>query len=240
VLSEYQLLFISRGEGVFESQRGGKKRILAGNVILTFPDDWHRYRPVLDTGWDQYWVGFRGSIADGILSRGILRPDSPVLTVGKNPLILGSFDRLLQRLREEPPGYQQMMAGNILEMLGAATAAARLGRQPDAADDLVQRAKLLLDPSAESVMTVEEVAGEVGFSGAHFRRICKRHTGMSPYQYALHLRINRAREMLHSTGLPIRQIAAQLGFDNPYHFSAAFKRKTGVSPTQWRHGGKVE
>jgi AraC-like DNA-binding protein len=237
VLDEYQLLLICRGEGQFESRRGGRRRIVAGCVLLTFPGEWHRYRPTPSVGWDQYWVGFRGEVADRLAARGFLQPDSPVLQVGLDEAVLSAFHRLLERLNNEQPGNQQLMAGNILEILGGSLAAARLGRKPDKASELVQRAKALLEPISDRTPTVGRVAQLLGFSGAHFRRIFKRHTGMSPYQYQLQMRINRAREMLHGTTLSVRKIAAALGFENPYHFSAAFKRKTGVSPSQWRQGG---
>ena len=74
-------------------------------------------------------------------------------------------------------------------------------------------------------------------SYAHFRRLFKQQTGLSPYQYHLQLRINRARELLHGTTLSVKQVAARLNFENPYHFSKIFKRKTGMAPHHFRGGG---
>jgi AraC-like DNA-binding protein len=75
-------------------------------------------------------------------------------------------------------------------------------------------------------------------SYAHFRRVFKQQSGLSPYQYHLQLRIHRAREMLHSTTLAVGQVAARLNFPNPYYFSKIFKKKTGMSPSLWRRGGR--
>jgi transcriptional regulator GlxA family with amidase domain len=71
----------------------------------------------------------------------------------------------------------------------------------------------------------------------HSERIFLQQTGLSPYQYHLQLRINRAREMLHGTTLTVKQVARQLNFENAYHFSKIFKQKAGMSPSRWRHGG---
>ena len=59
-LQEYQALFITRGNGQFESEPSGFKRVFAGNVILLFPGVWHRYCPSPDVGWDEYWISYNG------------------------------------------------------------------------------------------------------------------------------------------------------------------------------------
>src|SRR5690606_14469488 len=63
ILQEYQLIYISKGEGIFESQSAGFIKVQAGSIILLFPGEWHRYRPDSNTGWVEYWAGFKGNIA---------------------------------------------------------------------------------------------------------------------------------------------------------------------------------
>jgi len=62
----------------------------------------------------------------------------------------------------------------------------------------------------------------------------KKYTGVSPAQYHLQLRIIRAKELLVSTDKNISEIGIQLGFQNVYHFSMLFKKKTGMSPSEFR------
>ena len=101
---------------------------------------------------------------------------------------------------------------------------------------MISRAKQMMEQSDEELMSMDQLAATLRVSPAQFRRLFKQHTGMSPYQYYLQVRINRAKEMLHGTTLQIKQFASALKFERPYHFSKAFKLKTGVSPTQWRTG----
>src|SRR3954469_8567942 len=58
VLHEFQVIYITKGSGIFESKNGGKQAIAAGSIILLFPEERHRYKPDEKTGWDEYWVGF--------------------------------------------------------------------------------------------------------------------------------------------------------------------------------------
>ena len=87
---------------------------------------------------------------------------------------------------------------------------------------------------------MEDIAAKLDLSRAQFFRIFKEHTGLSPYQYHLELKLNRARSLLRNSDLPIKQIARTLGFRNVYHFSKLFKSKIGEAPSLWRHHGLPE
>jgi transcriptional regulator GlxA family with amidase domain len=102
----------------------------------------------------------------------------------------------------------------------------------------IREAKIMLAERVEKTLDLERLATSLHMSYAHFRRVFKQQTGLSPYQYHLQLRIHCAREMLHRTTLSVRQVATRLRFENPYHFSKIFKKKTGMSPNQWRGMGR--
>ena len=60
VLGEYQLLYIVSGQGEFRSASSPAAPVKAGTVVMLFPDEWHTYAPDPETGWEEWWVGFRG------------------------------------------------------------------------------------------------------------------------------------------------------------------------------------
>jgi AraC-like DNA-binding protein len=72
-----------------------------------------------------------------------------------------------------------------------------------------------------------------------FQHAFKQHTGLSPYQYHLQLKIHRAEELLRGTDLSVKQIAQLLQFRSVYHFSTLFKRKTGRAPSLYRQQGPL-
>ena len=72
ILNEYQIIYITRGRGLFESDSCKCKEIEAGTIIILFPGERHRYKPDSDTGWDEYWIGLKGDIIDNLVKKNFL------------------------------------------------------------------------------------------------------------------------------------------------------------------------
>jgi AraC family transcriptional regulator len=82
--------------------------------------------------------------------------------------------------------------------------------------------------------TLAEIASLVRLSPFHFARCFKQSTGLPPHRYLIQLRIEKAKELLEHTALPITEIAAQVGYEDPGYFSRLFLKEAGVSPSQYR------
>ncbi len=86
---------------------------------------------------------------------------------------------------------------------------------------------------AEDV-TLAEIADTVDLSPYHFARAFKRTTGLTPQQYLMQRRIERAKNLLAKDDLPIVEVSAQVGFKNQSHFTTFFRRYTAMTPKVWR------
>jgi AraC-like DNA-binding protein len=235
VLHEYGIVYVIRGEGQFESKHTQRLAVGAGDVILLFPDVWHRYRPVDDVGWDSHWVVFQGDYADRLCQQGFLTPEQPVLHVGLDELILRPFTTLLDRVRSQPLGLQQLVAADTLAIVAGILSAVRRRQTKGHIHEAVRRATAAIAADDEPP-SVQRLAKGLGLSRSHFHQVFRQCTGASPYQYHLQLRMSRARELLRGSALSIKQIAAALKFHSVYQFSKIFKKKAGVSPSQYRRG----
>lgn len=234
VLPDWGVVYVAQGEGEFETKASGLMRVGAGTVMVVFPNMWHRYRPCRETGWTYYWAHFGGEYPWQLAREEFVTPKTPVLRTGPSEVILQAYLTLLDRMRWEPPGYQQLAAANIMEILGGALAAVREQPEQGTLANVARRAAAFLDQRAEQIVDMNELAESFGMSYERFRHVFKTHTGLAPYQYHLQRRINRAKELLATTSLSMRDIATLLKFDDYYHFSRVFRKKTGVSPSQWR------
>jgi AraC family transcriptional regulator len=67
-----------------------------------------------------------------------------------------------------------------------------------------------------------------------FARMFKACTGVAPHHYVLGRRLQRARELLRSTALPVGDIAVRCGFAHPSHFTSTFHRAFAMTPSRFR------
>ncbi|MBD2869018.1 AraC family transcriptional regulator [Paenibacillus arenilitoris] len=83
-------------------------------------------------------------------------------------------------------------------------------------------------------LTAKEIARYACLSEGHLRAIFRRSLHMSPYQYVLHTRLTKAKQLLITSNQTLLEIAAAVGFDDVSHFISLFKRKIGATPAQYR------
>ena len=83
-------------------------------------------------------------------------------------------------------------------------------------------------------MTVAALARLVHLSEPRLYAVFKEMLGCSPIGFVRTLRLNEARHRLSSTDAPIAEVAASVGFSNPFHFSREFRERFGMSPTEYR------
>lgn len=88
------------------------------------------------------------------------------------------------------------------------------------------------DPLAHFDLT--SLAAETGYSKRHFLRTFRVSTGLSPYQYILRVRLERARQLMHERSLNLLDIALESGFTSNAHFSNVFRQHFGVTPSSFR------
>jgi two-component system response regulator YesN len=116
------------------------------------------------------------------------------------------------------------------------TAIAIRNNQADSERILVlQQAKAYLDEHfADPELKMPKVAQKFNISPNHFRTIFHQEFGTTFRDYLGKLRINRAKELLRTTNLKCSEVAYQSGFNDPHYFSFVFKKKTGLTPLQFR------
>lgn len=234
ILNDYYLIFISKGQGVFESALTSPSVITAGTCFFLFPSVWHRYKPASKVGWEEYWIGFKGSYADELMKKGFFSADIPVVNPGLNEALLSLIYRILDNVRSSTIGYRQIIPGIALQILGLVHSLAVNEQSDDPDLQLIAKAKFLLQERLEIPVNVRDLIRELPMGYSKFRKKFKEVTGQSPTQYHINLRLDKARELLTSTHLNVNEVAYQLGFDSVFYFSRLFKKKNGISPKFYR------
>ena len=236
-LNEYQMLYIIEGGGQFHSRSVKTAKLHEGDIFLLFPGEWHTYYPDAKTGWKKYWIGFRGRIIDDRVRAAFLSPTKPIYHVGYSPDIVQLYKQAYDTAFEEAAYSQQLLAGVVNHLLGLMYMKERnmeLMNRNQSHVDMIARARMRIRESLESPVTIQQIAEDIGVSYSNFRKLFKEHTGFSPATYQQDLRLQRAKELLSSTDMSIKEIAYRLNFESPDYFSAKFKQKTGRKPSELR------
>lgn len=82
--------------------------------------------------------------------------------------------------------------------------------------------------------TIEEMSQNVELSIPHFQKLFRAETGIAPIAYLRDLRLEKARELLETKFYRLKQIGFEVGMSNDSHFTRDFKKKYGVTPTEYR------
>ena len=120
VLDEYQLLYITRGKGIFASESSGRHVVNEGDLFLLFPGEWHSYCPDPSTGWNEYWIGINGDIIDQWVEKGFFSKESPIFKVGLNEDIISLYKRAIIIAEAQEACFQQALSGIACNLLGMA------------------------------------------------------------------------------------------------------------------------
>lgn len=98
----------------------------------------------------------------------------------------------------------------------------------------IQHALEIIESRFTEPLHLRQIAGAAGWSVAHFHEVFREHMDASPHQVLLQRRIRRARELLSSTDLSVKQVAAESGFSTAAAFGHAFKARVGITPRVFR------
>ena len=235
VLDEYQLLYISKGKGTFVSETSFHQEIEEGNMFLLFPGEWHNYLPDKQIGWDEYWIGFNGKDIDSRVKNGFFNFQKPIYKVGINNEIVELYEQAIKIAIDQKTGFQQILAGIVSHLLGLAFSLDKNQFLENLhVTNQINKAKIIIVENIFTGIKAEEIAEKINMSYSWFRRIFKDYTGFAPAQYIQELKIQKGKELLTNSSLSVKEIAFKMGFDNSEYFFTAFKKKTGMTPIQYR------
>jgi AraC-like DNA-binding protein len=230
------LIYCLRGKGWYEL---GKKRFEVGvNEFIIIPaiKSSLRYGADENDPWTIYWVHFSGRDMDTFnRSFGIGMFDGP------QPIIFNEKGLQLWNVM-----YQNLEMGYSKENLTNTNMCLynfiatflypdrQVNEKKQDAKNLINDTILYMQSELHRQLTVEDMALKQGISTSHFSALFRKATGMSPLDYFIHLKLQKACLLLYSSDIKIKKVATEIGYDDPYYFSRLFKKYMKVSPDQYR------
>ena len=240
ILSEYQLVYISKGKGIFTADPAKKTTIVKGQVFLLFPGQWHSYRPLKETGWNEYYIGFEGPIIDNIVNNEFISHENQILHVGVNEDLVHLYSTAIKVAKEDKTATQQYLAGIAFNILGTILSLAQ-NRNFESRESAqkIERAKIIMIENIHKNIDIKGIARNLGISYSLFRKAFKKYTGYAPAQYVQEQKLRKAKELLAETNLTVKEISYELNFSSYEYFLSFFKKRVGHTPMEYRNLGRI-
>lgn len=229
----YCVEFVARGTGTLTL---GNETIplLPGRVFTYGPGVPHVITSDAHDPLVKYFVSYTGREAEPLLIRYNLTPGT-VVQAACPETILRVFDDLVTN-GAGGSRFAPLICATLVELLVLKIAESTLAEAASQTPAFAtyQTCREFIRENYLQFKTLENIAQACHVDEAYLCRLFKRFDSQSPYQYLMQLKMAVAARRLHYEGKLVKEVAYELGFSDPFHFSRAFKNVFGLSPTTFR------
>ncbi|ETT68892.1 AraC family transcriptional regulator [Paenibacillus sp. FSL R7-277] len=236
----YLIHTVLAGSGRFESDTFSAE-CKAGDTFVIIPGMLFSYKADEDHPWHYAWVALQGiGVLDQLRAVGITR-ERPFAHSDSVPELHNLYKGIRQSFKQSAyPRLESLEASGWVRLL-----LHRFGRDnldqlpphpsemPEMIDRQIDQAIRWITLQFHQQLSIDHIASSLGYHRVHLSKAFKQRTGMSPKQYLLKVRMDKAKELLASP-LTIEQVASSVGFNDALYFSKQFRKATGMPPSEYR------
>lgn len=230
----YMLHFVSAGCGHYYSNHK-HYLVTKDQCFLTEPGHTTLYHAEDSDPWTYAWICFDGSMVPSLIERCGMDRLSQVISISCAGEIKDLITEMMNHHQLIPSdewyiqSYLYLIFAKLQENLASLYSTEELSD-----NDYVFRAIEYIEQHAFEELNVSDVANHLSISRSYLYTLFERELGTSPQQFLTKAKINYGRELLQKTNLPVAEVAAACGYQNPFAFSRAFKQLTNLSPRDYR------
>lgn len=222
----YVFEYIISGQGQV-TQDQETCHVMAGDAYILQPGHYHHYWADKNNPWKKVWLNVEGSMVRHMLSDYGLSDTLIVPDLGDGSYLFS----IVEAIQKEP-----VRCGSKLPLLlhqYISFLAESLGRR-FMKESPALAMKNYIEQNLTVPISINDIADSVHLSRSRCIHLFREAYGTTPYNYYLSMKLELAQSMLYHTGLSIQAVSERLGFTCQHHFSAFFKKQTGISPAQYR------
>ncbi|MEN8127218.1 MAG: AraC family transcriptional regulator [Planctomycetota bacterium] len=221
------------GEGTLEIN--SQTLPLRSGILTGFePGTAHHYKSDPNNPMEHIFVTFIGNQAANLFRKSTLATKH-FIEVANQDKTLDLFNQILQAGHEKPSFSQEICCAYLqILLLEQSSSSIQPITSSAISMETYQKCKKYIDTHFSSVKSPGNVADKCGIDVRYMSTLFKKHCYIPPGQYLTRLKFNKAANLLLTTGLTVKEIAFQVGFEDPYHFSKNFKKFHGYSPRLYR------
>ncbi|WP_068618058.1 AraC family transcriptional regulator [Paenibacillus tuaregi] len=240
IKGQYKIMFIHAGKGLY--QIGGQTfHLQQGQGFIVYNDILCYMEADPTDPWIYSWIAFSGTGVISLFERVHISPLQPVFRY--SPLFWS--DPYLDELSACDENHntselrrQSILFGCLADWIEMLIATSQLLPEPRPKDVYIRKAVEFIRMNYNQRISISQVARMVGIDRVYMSVLFKEILDVSPQQYLLNLRMDKAGELLNNPLLSIVEVSHSVGYSDPLLFSKMFKRVKGHSPSHFRDGLK--
>lgn len=228
--------YILSGTGTFSDGRI-TKTLHPGDGFVIFPNCLVTYAADSEDPWTYSWVGFQGLKAESFLYKAGICRESPFFTYTADNRLRDCLENMISDARSNSSS-ELMILGHLYIFLSLliqnSQKTSSYVSRPMNQEKYVKRVVEFISKNYSENISITEIASVIGIDRSYLYVIFKKFMQMSPQEYLINYRIERAVDLMQNFSLTIGDISRSVGYEDPLQFSKIFKKIKGMSPTQFR------
>lgn len=230
---KYILHYVYEGEGTLciEDREFSVK---AGQAFLIPPKTVSWYQASEENPWHYIWIQFHGFKVMDMAKKAGFTKKTPVY------IPLESGQKVGDCLREIFENYDEEFAciGNVYRLfqLIKNTTSIQIPEEERTVpyQEYVQKSIEYMTQKYSEPIRISDIAKHCGLERSYMSKMFKEATGYTPQEYLMEYRMNKAKQLLKDTDMPVQHVSYSVGYNDPFAFSKLFKKEVGMSPTEYR------
>ncbi len=230
----FTLVYVNRGSALLESNSLAYK-LPAAHGFFSFPDLSYELENVNSEPLSVTWLCFSGYMVENYLNRANITRTKPVFTDDEG-MVGEKLARLYAAAHKLPNRYCRMVSAlyDIFSYLLDVNPTKQSDSYVDNADFFAVKAVDFIEHNYTRNISVEDIARALGISKKHLYGIFNNTLKISPKQYLIYYRIDKACMRLQLSSQSVLEISESVGYTNQFYFAKEFKRLTGLTPSEYR------
>lgn len=235
VRDHYIIHYVLGGKGIYQVN-GITYELAKDDGFLIRPGTVVFYQADGREPWSYGWVGFHGLKAEAYLKQAGLDERNPLFKYDRDDFLNACLLRMIDT-KELSCGREIRLLGLLYEFLSQLIESAdrRLSEKGgDRKEEYIKKAIEFVRMNYSRKTGIAEIAHSIGLDRSYMYSLFNEYLKMSPQEFLISFRIEKACELMGGSGLSISEISRSVGYDDPLVFSKAFKNIKGLSPREYR------
>ncbi len=228
-------IYCTKGSGWCELS-GHYHAVKAGELLVVPPRAPHVYGADESQPWSIHWFHAVGALLDSFLNELGVTADRPVMRIGEDAQLLALFEEVLDIVEHGYTTLQLLYASQTLShLLAVMIRDHRSGHAEQATtQQKIAQTVAYMKQHLHQPLQLDALAAVANLSRSQFTTLFRQQTGYAPMDYFTRMRMHRACQLLDTTDMSMKAVAAELGYEDALYFSRVFRNVNEVSPRKYQ------